>query len=362
MRSLYSKNQILIGILALSASAISVVFLTVTLPREFYHDGYIILNQSSGWARWSSYKLAHLIYQPVVWMSGPFKEISPENYLVGKFQSLLMFNEMALMCAVLPCMYVLARQQAIRSPAKIFFFVLVFSAAVPYLGAVNKEQIVVIAICLSYVAARARLIGTERVLVISFLILAMIFRPYYALMVCYYILMRLCVPRVHSAIGRLSVLFAGYAISIVIIWYSGIYHILAYSRNDQLMVSANTYIGLLFPDNGLLHFFINRLDVLWRIIFPFELVRQSPLWWVYGFARLICSFVAIRVLLTSKTFDWIVLASLFYLALNLVQALFEPDMGSVMRHSVGLLPLFIMAIHQRGRRSHARTFLTTKRV
>ncbi|HBC96969.1 MAG TPA: hypothetical protein DC034_09290 [Clostridium sp.] len=118
----------------------------------------------------------------------------------------------------------------------------------------------------------------------------------------------------------------------------------------QLSGKTNTLIQNIIPysygEKNFLHYIIDYIINLIRIIFPIETLWKSP---SRGIFFVPIQLFAIHLLfkytkvLKYKFENYKVVSNIviYIAAFILVQALFEPDFGSVFRHSMNLMPFYL---------------------
>lgn len=107
--------------------------------------------------------------------------------------------------------------------------------------------------------------------------------------------------------------------------------------------TANTEITSLFNSENLIIFCFDYLIVIFRLLFPVELLPMGIKYWPYALYQFILSVYVIKFMKNIKANNKSQnLALYIYLAFLLTSATFEPDFGSWVRHEAACFPLLLI--------------------
>ena len=106
---------------------------------------------------------------------------------------------------------------------------------------------------------------------------------------------------------------------------------------------ATTDIQPLFSVTSLTPFCINYFIMIFRLLFPIELIKFGPKYGVYVICQLVISFIYVRGFfrLKKSSYEKTVAVSLFT-GFLLMSAVFEPDFGSWIRHEIATFPVILI--------------------
>lgn len=107
--------------------------------------------------------------------------------------------------------------------------------------------------------------------------------------------------------------------------------------------TATTDIRLWFPSSNLTMFCLDYFIIVLRLLFPIELIRFGPKFFVYVISQLIMSsiylgsFFKIRTALFEEKISFCLFSGFIFMS-----AAFEPDFGSWVRHEAALFPIMLI--------------------
>ena len=236
--------------------------------------------------------------------------------------------------------------------------------AVVYLGQYTKEIFTVVIALLVLVLPRSPY--GDVAVVASCLLYGIYMRPYWLLIAVLYVCIRVLLARRTGPLGMLVCVVAGYAVLAVafrIVLGENLEGRRTWLNAERADTVVNTLISGPFPEATGVLSVISVLCVLAMLIVPWPLLFSgSPELVLAGIAVmavwglvLYTAFSRRRSTVRLSGPPRIARGISLLLALVLVQALFEPDYGSYLKHLTGLLPLVLCCLPLRGNRAPAAT-------
>lgn len=108
--------------------------------------------------------------------------------------------------------------------------------------------------------------------------------------------------------------------------------------------SATTEIKSIIGSENLALFTLNYILVIFRMLFPIELIRFGAKCAIYVGVQLVISAVVIKALLNIRKLEVNERVALYIiLGFILMSGFFEPDFGSWIRHEIAIFPMFLVA-------------------
>lgn len=210
----------------------------------------------------------------------------------------------------------------------------------PFYASINKE-IVPFVLCVITVVAAAR--GSLRSAIVfccvSFLLYGLFVRSYF-MVIALLIIGSWSIGRVPYRLLGLYIV----GVACVLAVYSKLPHDLIESGRAEYLIDVTaTRISYLWSDGNALGFVGNRVLAFFRISFPLELLALSPAYGAFVVFKCYASILVARAFLSTVD-PRVRFFCLCLFAYSAVQALFEPDFGSVFRHFMSVLP-FVLAIY-----------------
>lgn len=106
--------------------------------------------------------------------------------------------------------------------------------------------------------------------------------------------------------------------------------------------TATTDIRALFEMDNLVVYTLDYIIVLFRLLFPIELIRFGPKFLLYIFCQLIVTFTFLKTFFNMKNLTPTEKIAIYiYIGYLLTSACFEPDFGSWVRHESTAFPVTI---------------------
>lgn len=131
--------------------------------------------------------------------------------------------------------------------------------------------------------------------------------------------------------------------------YEGIYNARVHTRSIEL---ANTGITNWLSTDTVWMFTLNWITVVFRLLFPLELIPMGPKYWLFVIYQIIVTVFVVRAISNLKNNSKKVNLALFvYLGFLLGSAMFEPDFGSWVRHESVCFPILFVMSDMMGKKS-----------
>lgn len=234
---------------------------------------------------------------------------------------------------------------------KFICFLLFFVFDVIFLAQPSKDQFSLLISIFVFRYIRSDKTYKNIYIITAILAYAYLFRSYYVLIVASYYFIKL----IQISKKQIKILLIG-ALFIIIYYLFNSSNMLDAVINIRpeleglLSDNTNTIIQNVIPysfgEKNFLHFILNYFINLARIIFPIETLWESPSRGIFFvplqlFVAYI-SFRYVRILKYKFTNCKVVSNIIIYIfSFIITQTLFEPDFGSVFRHSMNLMPFYL---------------------
>lgn len=180
-----------------------------------------------------------------------------------------------------------------------------------------------------------------------------VYRPYFLLMAAYIVILvfffKLCKKLKLAKWKIIIISVIGFTL-----FYFGILFVSRFVNTDiytQLIrvrsreSSATTDIRAVFDSDNLFVFSCNYTLTIIRMMFPVELLRFGPKYYMYVVYQIIITgFVGACIFNINKLKEKQYIALIIMMSFILCSAAFEPDFGSWVRHEAVMLPIFIVMI------------------
>ncbi|MDD4548893.1 MAG: hypothetical protein PHT79_03945 [Syntrophomonadaceae bacterium] len=249
------------------------------------------------------------------------------------------------------------------------FAVVLWLVGVVYLGQLSKELIAFLAIVFILPALNSQ--KKLAWLWISIILIAYSYfvRIYWSITLCIFLFCKLSAELIHKK-KWLKLFFICIGLLIISIYIDGKFGAFESIGNVRVLTNAgrigssdaNSIINNTCYVSGIGTFFVNWFSMLLKIMFPVHLLKFMSIskaayviWQCFISICLIRALFAIKK--NGKNNKQIVLFILSFIA---TQALFEPDYGSVLKHSVALISLLYWLLF-RIPTSKSREFIITKK-
>lgn len=246
------------------------------------------------------------------------------------------------------------------------FFALMFGI---YFAYISKDLIIFLFMTLgTYLVAKYRSILPLSIVIIVY---ATLFRSYWFLVLITFLLLYYAVQKNKSVVS--VAIFSLLAIVIIVFAYNIIngsqMSVARTAVNDQRLngQQANTMINNLLPNSSVFTDTINCLYVFLSLFLPIDGLGSFNeiiyYFWIWG--------VTVSMLLKWKKIkrnherqQYLYLSSSFclLLALVVIQSMFEPDIGSVFRHQLAIVPILILLLFQNSDAVSNGTDITKTRI
>lgn len=178
------------------------------------------------------------------------------------------------------------------------------------------------------------------------------FRSYYILIVAfsvlsYFIINKLIIKKDKVTFGDFAKILLLYGIVYMIVivvaknFNSEAYDAFMYFNKRETL--AKTDLSGLFHSEILPIMAIDYIILVLRMLFPIELIRFGPQYWLYAIYQIMISIIFIKAIINIKTSSKIEKNALYiFIGFLFASATFEPDFGSWVRHEAVVLPLIIL--------------------
>ena len=112
---------------------------------------------------------------------------------------------------------------------------------------------------------------------------------------------------------------------------------------NQRVTMAKTDLSGIFHSNVLPIMALDYILLVVRMLFPIELLKFGPQYWLYALYQIITSVMIIKALIKIKSNDPIKMYALYiYMGFLFASATFEPDFGSWVRHNAVTTPIILI--------------------
>lgn len=112
---------------------------------------------------------------------------------------------------------------------------------------------------------------------------------------------------------------------------------------NQRVTVAKTDLSGIFHSNVLPIMALDYILLVIRMLFPIELIKFGPQYWLYALYQSITSIMLIKALIKIKTNSPIKMYALYiYMGFLFASATFEPDFGSWVRHNAVTSPIILI--------------------
>ena len=205
-----------------------------------------------------------------------------------------------------------------------------------------------------------------KILFVSLIFVAesFLYRSYYILTAAFLIVIAICLPKVEKWFVSNKVFFKKMFLILLSLFvflfiFLSLCQYIKPEEYQELMevrnkltagrvgdADSNTVIVNLIQDNGdnflyLVNYFINGF----RILFPIELLSKGLYYYPFFIFQIICSIGIIKCVLKYKDLDESMKLALYVmLAYIIVAILFEPDLGSFVRHEAATFSVLFMLL------------------
>ena len=205
-----------------------------------------------------------------------------------------------------------------------------------------------------------------KILFVSLIFVAesFLYRSYYILTAAFLIIIAICLPKVEKWFVSNKVFFKKMFLILLSLFvflfiFLSLCQYIKPEEYQELMevrnkltagrvgdADSNTVIVNLIQDNGdnflyLVNYFINGF----RILFPIELLSKGLYYYPFFIFQIICSIGIIKCVLKYKDLDESMKLALYVmLAYIIVAILFEPDLGSFVRHEAATFSVLFMLL------------------
>lgn len=213
----------------------------------------------------------------------------------------------------------------------IFFYLSFFSV-------ISKDLIAFSLLLLSFFFYGKK--GFFIALLTSILVYGLFFRSYWLLLIPLIFLVYQFLKRKHLFTMIIFIIMFIVVVSYLYFLFDGTYiSFLRYQTHTVL--SANTNINNLFPADNFLHDVLNSLNTILNLIVPADGLGSSSevLYYLWTYYVLYLCINAFRHEQKSRANSNLVIAS--FISFIIIQGLFEPDMGSALRHQLVFSMLII---------------------
>lgn len=325
--------------------SISIIFLGYNYwdSHKFFTDAYTIYNY---YTSIDKSQLFHFSTNGFENMARIYKIILANKS--ANFITILIVSQILYFCIFIFMIYTLR----INTNKKLFIcFLLFFVFDAIFLAQPSKDQFSLLVSIVIFRCIRSEKKRKNIYIIIALLAYAFLFRSYYVIILAlYYFIKLLNKSKKYTSLFLIMVLF-------VLIYYlfnntsylDSLINVRPLSES-QLQEKTNTLIQNIIPysygEKNFVYYIINYIINLFRIIFPVETLWKS-------FTRGIL-FVPIQLFVIYILFKYIKILKykfaehnvisniiIYVISFILVQALFEPDFGSVFRHSMNLMPFYL---------------------
>ena len=133
---------------------------------------------------------------------------------------------------------------------------------------------------------------------------------------------------------------------------------------NQRVTVATTDLSSIFHSNVLPIMAFDYILLVIRMLFPIELLRFGPQYWLYALYQIITSAMVIKALLNIKKNGPIRMCALYiYIGFLFASATFEPDFGSWIRHNAVTAPIILLVtdFYDEKHRLHKRKEISNER-
>lgn len=230
-------------------------------------------------------------------------------------------------------------------PTIIMLLILVFVTLVmaPFYVVPNKEIIVFMIFTLvTIIISRGKLFSGVMLFVIFCTLYAIYVRTYFIGLIPL-VLATNIILRHHSLKILSLVLLCSLAIMLFIYRSEMLFELLNRARAKEISDITTSYIHYPFSDSDYLKFMLNRLYSVSIMLVPIPLLGLGLLYFPLFIYQLFITIVMVRMyMITNSAKDYWLLSII--IGFTILQAIFEPDYGSVFRHKIMILPFMVLLI------------------
>lgn len=339
-------NKINWLIILLLCSVFIILLISLFDHGKYYLDGYTLLNtQPTGWFFQGSYPSTATFFS---FLFSMFKEWGINSSTMQRnafdFYFVIFFFFFLEIIMILHILILYSFKANFLSILLLFILLAILS---PFMATINKEIVYVILVYPIFVFFRFLNFKLFLFILVSVTTLFALGGRYYLIP---FIFLSMIVYAFYDR-PRYIFLFLFIALFLLYVIFPDIVGLLMIAKPIILKGITYTWIDDYFDRSQYFTFLLNSFVNSLRIMFPLELLMKGPKYFIPSLFLTYISYIAFKIISLKELYNGqkysklVLFSAISTIIYSIIQSIFEPDFGSVLRHKIIIIFMILIIIN-----------------